>query len=76
MFYKYKVTWYNSYEDKELTETGLVHADSYGNAANAVVEDYGKDDVIDIYLYEIYNEGGGACINVDELKDTFGEENK
>jgi hypothetical protein len=76
MFYKYKVTWYNSYEDKELTETGLVHANSYGNAANAVVEDYGKNDVIDIYLYEIYNEGGGACISVDELKDTFDEENK
>lgn len=76
MFYKYKVTWYNSYEDKELTEAGLVYANSYGNAADTVVEDYNKDDVIDIYLYEIYNEGTGACISTDELKNTFEEENK
>ena len=76
MFYKYKVTWYDAYKDDELTETGLVYASSYGKAADAVVEDYGKDNVIDIYLHEIYNEGSCACISVDELKYTFGEENK
>lgn len=76
MFYKYTVTWYNSYEDKVLIETGLVCANSYSNAANAVVEDYDKDKVIDIYLYKIYNDGNGACISVNELKDTFEEKDK
>lgn len=71
MFYKYKVTWYNSYEDKELTEEGLVFATSYGTAADAVVQDYGIDNVIDVYLYNIHNEGDGHCINKEEINYTF-----
>ena len=76
MFYKYKVTWYDSYYDEEVVEEGLTYANSYGNAANAVVEDYGKDNVIDIYLYEVFNEGDGACIGADELKSIFQTEDK
>lgn len=76
MFYKYKVTWYDSYYDKEVVEEGLTYANSYGNAANAVVEDYGKDNVVDIYLYEVFSEGDGSCIGADELKSIFQTEDK
>jgi phage-related protein len=76
MFYKYTVTWYNSYADEEMTETGLVYAKSYGNAASTVAEDYGSDNIVDIYLRQVYNEGDGACISVSELKDTFEEKDK
>ena len=76
MFYKYKVTWYDSYNDEEVVEEGLTYADSYGNAANTIVENYGKDNVIDIYLYEVFNDSDSACISADELKSIFQTEDK
>lgn len=65
MFYKYKVTYFDEYKDEEVPSEGIVWGDNYGDAANRVVEDYGKD-LIDIYLYEIYVDGT-YCIDTDEL---------
>ena len=66
MFYKYKITYFDESKDEEVPFEGIVWGDSYGNAANRVVEDYGKDNLIDIYLYEIYIDGT-YCIDKDEL---------
>ena len=71
MYYKYKVTYYNSYTDEEQLDEGLVYANSYSSAANNIVQDYGKDEVIDMYLYEIYNEGEGTCLNKEEIDYAF-----
>lgn len=66
MFYKYKVTYFDETKDDEVPFEGIVWGDNYGDAANRVVEDYGKDNLIDIYLYEIYIDGT-YCIDKDEL---------
>lgn len=71
MYYKYKVTYYSSYTDEEKSDEGLTWADSYGSAANNIIQDYGKDNVIDIYLYEIYNEGEGTCVSKEEIDYAF-----
>ena len=65
MFYKYKVTYFDESTDKEVPSEGIVWGDNYGDAANRVAEDYGKD-LIDIYLYGIYIDGT-YCIDKDEL---------
>ena len=66
MFYKYKVTYFDESKDGEVPFEGIVWGDSYGDAATRIVEDYGKDNLIDIYLYEIYIDGT-YCIDKDEL---------
>lgn len=72
MFYKYKVTYYDESKDEEVPSEGIVWGDNYGDAANRVVEDYGKD-IIDIYLYEICI-SGTYCIDKDELDYTLKRE--
>ena len=66
MFYKYKVTYYDVSKEEEVPSEGIVWGNNYGDVANRVVEDYGKDNIIDIYLYEIYIDGT-YCIDKDEL---------
>ena len=70
MFYKYKITFYDDYADKEVEDVGLVWADTYGDAANRVVSDYGNDNTIDINLHEIMVDGD-TCINEDEINYNF-----
>ena len=65
MFYKYKVTYFNEAKVEEVPSEGIVWGDNYGDAANRVAEDYGKN-LIDMYLYEIYVDGT-YCIDTDEL---------
>ena len=67
MFYKYKVTWYDSYSDQESGEGGITWASSYGDAAEAVIKDYGKDSVINMALSEIILDSV-RCLNEDEIK--------
>ena len=72
MIFKYRVNWYDEYNDKEKAEEGLVWADSYGQAANNVIADYGKEYVIDMYLKEIVmNADDVHCIAYDEIIHAF-----
>lgn len=66
MFYKYKVNCYDSYVDEEKPDEGIVYADSYGTAAEYVLEDYGKDSVIDMYLCELFEDG--HCLTFDDIR--------
>ena len=70
MFYKYKVTYFDEYKDEEAPSEGIVWGDNYGDAANKLVEDYGKYNVINLFLYEILLDGT-YCIDTDELKQVF-----
>ena len=70
MFYKYKLNYYDSYKDEEMSDEGIVWGKSYGNAANKVVEDYDKDAVIDLYLQELLADGVN-CINKEEIDYAF-----
>lgn len=70
MFYKYKVTYWDGYNAKEETDEGLVYAKSYGKAATKVLDGYGEDCVIDIYLTELDNL---ECISKEDIDLSFEE---
>lgn len=72
MFCKYRVNFYNSYEDKECCAEGLVIGRDYGTAANHVIDAYGKDSVIDLYLQEVFDDED-YCLSKEELKIAFAE---
>ena len=70
MYYKYKVEYYDSYSDEEHDDEGMVYANSYGDAAEKVVDDYGPaDSIISISLEEIYSEG--TCISRNDIECAF-----
>lgn len=75
MFYKYKVGWYNSHDDKEEYDEGIVCANSYGSAADRVIYSYGKDNVFDMYLKEIVTEDeNDYCLSKEDIDYTFEED--
>ena len=75
MFYKYKVGWYNSYDDKEEYSEGIVCAYSFGCAAERVTDSYGKDNIFDMYLTEITTEDeNDYCLSKEEIDDAFKED--
>ena len=67
MFYEYKVTYWNEYEEKDFEESGLTWASNYGEAANKIKEDY-RDDLIDMYLHEWDTTN---TVSLDEIKEGF-----
>ena len=75
MFYKYKVGWYDSYEDKETYDEGIVCADSFGRAADRVIYSYGRDNVFDLYLKVIVVEDeNDYCLSKEDIEYTFKED--
>lgn len=75
MFYKYKVGWYNSYDNKDEYSEGMVYADNFGSAADRVTNAYGKDNVFDIYLKEPVIEGeDDYCLSKEDIDNIFKED--
>jgi hypothetical protein len=70
MFYKFKLSYYDEYRNDEFPDEGLVYGESYGDAANKVVEDYGKNNVVEMYLQEITIEDN-KTITKDEIDSAF-----
>ena len=75
MFYKYKVGWYNSYEDKDTYCEGIVCATGFSMAADRVIHSYGRDNVFDLYLKEIVVEDeNDYCLSKEEIEYAFKED--
>lgn len=70
MFYKYKVSYWDIHNTDEASDEGLVYAKSYGKAATKVLDDYGEDNVFDIYLMELDNL---ECISKEDIDLSFEE---
>lgn len=70
MFYKYKVSYWDIHNIEEASDEGLVYAKSYGKAATKVLDDYGENCVIDIYLMELESM---KCINKEDIDLSFEE---
>lgn len=70
MFYKYKVSYWDIHNTDEANDEGLVYAKSYGKAATKVLDDYGEDCIIDIYLTELDNL---ECISKEDIDLSFKE---
>ena len=68
MYYLYKVTYWSIESNGEKTDKGIVRAKNYGKAAMKVLDDYGLDAVVDIYLQEFDT---GYTINEEELSEAL-----
>lgn len=75
MFYKYKVGYYDEYNDEETYDSGIVCAPDYGAAANRVIYSYGKDNIFDLYLKEIITEDeNDYCLSKKDIEYAFKED--
>lgn len=48
--FEYRVNWYNEVNDKEEYARGLVYGTTYIKALKKVINDYGEENIIDVYL--------------------------
>ena len=68
--FRYKVTYFDEIDKIVATESGILAARTYGEAADRLVELYGKENVNVIGLYELDNWLTDEQLS-DELKDEF-----
>lgn len=47
-YYIFKITYYNDYKDEEIKTCGLVAADSFSGAMNAIIRDWGENSIISL----------------------------
>ena len=70
MFYKYTVQYYNDYDDKEVSEEGIVFAESFGKAAERVAEEYGEY-VFEVTIHDIGVKESSYCLNKEDIDYAF-----
>lgn len=68
--FRYKVTYFDEIDKIVATESGILSAETYGEAANRLVEIYGKENINVIGLYELDTWLTDAQLS-DELEDGF-----
>ena len=68
--FRFKVTYYNEISCAVTTESGILTAETYGDAADRLVEIYGKENINVIGLYELDNWLTDEQLS-DELEDEF-----
>ena len=66
--FEYHVNWYDDCGDKEIYAEGLVAADTYVDAAEKVLRDYGEESVIDLYLQALEDT---SVIELETIKRQF-----
>lgn len=77
MYYMYRVGYYDSYNDKERHDKGIVCAADYGTAANRVIDSYGDDSVFNLFLKKMITDSmndNDYCLSEEDIKSIFEEE--
>ena len=67
--FHYTVTYFDTYENKTITEKGLLAAIDYGEAANKLVKFYGEEHVDTIGLAKLED-----ILTEQEVIDEFNHE--
>lgn len=64
--FKYELTYYNQYLDKEVTDIGILCAEDYCDAARKLTsnEGYGKENTYSIKIEDTQD----SVLNTEELK--------
>lgn len=77
-YYLYKITYWNERTDKEVLTQGIVAAESYTKAMQAIVNDYGDESICEIKYLALYNDGGDTLTINNVMFDIFinGHNNK
>ena len=66
--FEYRVNWYNDACDNEEYARGLVYGPSYKDAMRKIIEDYGEDSLIDVYLQALEDTD---TIELTTIKEQF-----
>ena len=66
--FEYRVNWYNEVANKREYSRGLVHGATYNKALKNVINDYGEENIIDVYLQALEDEN---TIELVAIKDQF-----
>ena len=74
MFYKYKVSWYDSYADEKRHSKGIVFAQDWNQAVEQMVKSYGHDNVFDLYLKKLLVENDDYYLSKEEIDNAFKED--
>lgn len=48
IYYIFKVSYYNEYKDEEIKTCGLVAANSYSGAMDAITRDWGENSIVSL----------------------------
>ena len=70
-FYRFKVSSWDHFEEKEIVTKGFVHADGYGGAAAKLEQCFG-DDLLSIN--RLYETDCSEILFDNDVKDVFEEE--
>ncbi len=71
MFYLVTVKWYSEYTEKMVTDTALVFAKNFGDAAEKVVAALGCPESVDeISVKMFYDTEDGVCWTVNDEQVT------
>lgn len=70
MFYKYVVQYYNEYDDSEISDEGIVFAESFGKAAERVAEEYGEC-AFEVTISETTVEENSYCFSKSDFDYSF-----
>ena len=68
VFFEYKVNFLPSDSTEIAEERGLVSASNYVEAINKLMEYFGEENIIDIYLQAWDT---CDCLSLDEIKEGF-----
>jgi hypothetical protein len=49
-FYKYKVKYFDSIDEKERVEKGIVSGSAFKEAMDSIVQYYGEEELLDIQI--------------------------
>lgn len=47
-YYIFKISYYNEYKEKEIKTGGLVAANSYSGAIDAITQDWGENSIVSL----------------------------
>ena len=70
MFYRYTVSYYDEYTDKEQTDIGIVFASNFGTASTRVAKEYGEG-VYEVTIHEMLVEDSSFCLNKNDIDYAF-----
>jgi hypothetical protein len=66
--FEYRVNWYNEVANKRGYVRGLVHGATYNKALKNVINDYGEENIIDVYLQALEDDN---TIELETIKEQF-----
>jgi hypothetical protein len=70
MYYKYRLTYYSEYDHDEFPDGGIVYGNSYSEAMENIVKDYGEENISEVFIDSLCLDGEHT-LSFEDIKSTF-----